>query len=197
MATKFQYDASWAENPALVTITLILCTVIPSHPMPSYLWKLTLPCLAHAPKSLSWVIYCLLLSPLRGYPGPLLARISPLWVVMQCRRGQRSQAVSDLHQRYGDFVRISPNHISIADAKAVQQIYGHKTGFLKGPFYEDMLPRLYIEYMAPKLTFDLLYPFTRSSLFYSTLGTLKSTNGKRRLSARRFQPGACRTSSPT
>ncbi|KAL2784284.1 cytochrome P450 [Aspergillus keveii] len=61
---------------------------------------------------------------------------------MQCRRGRRSQAVSELHQRYGDFVRISPNHISIADAKAVQQIYGHKTGFLKGPFYEDMLPRL-------------------------------------------------------
>jgi benzoate 4-monooxygenase len=64
---------------------------------------------------------------------------------MQCRKGQRSQAVSDLHKKYGDFVRISPNHISIADPKAVQEIYGHKTGFLKGPFYEDKLSCLCIE----------------------------------------------------
>lgn len=43
----------------------------------------------------------------------------------------------DLHREYGDFVRIAPNHISIADPVAVLQIYGHKSGFLKGPFYED------------------------------------------------------------
>lgn len=91
-----------------------------------------------------WVIYCLLLSPLRHYPGPLLAKISPLWIVTQCRRGQRSQAVSDLHKKYGNFVRISPTHISIGDPEAVQQIYGHKAGFLKGPFYEDKLTRVYV-----------------------------------------------------
>lgn len=103
--------------------------------MPLFLLKLThfVPSL----KVISWVIYSLLLSPLRGYPGPLLAKLSPLWIVVHCRRGRRSQAVSDLHKEYGDFVRISPTHVSIADPKAVQQIYGHKTGFLKGPFYED------------------------------------------------------------
>ncbi len=41
-----------------------------------------------------------------------------------------------LHHHLGDFVRIAPNHISIADPAALQQIYGHKGGFLKGPFYD-------------------------------------------------------------
>ena len=41
-----------------------------------------------------------------------------------------------LHHQLGDFVRIAPNHISIADPAALHQIYGHKGGFLKGPFYD-------------------------------------------------------------
>ena len=70
--------------------------------------------------------------------------------MIQCRKGRRSQAVSDLHKKYGDCVRISPSHISIADPKAVQQIYGHKTGFLKGPFYEDKLSlSLCVQNIAP------------------------------------------------
>ncbi|OGM40378.1 hypothetical protein ABOM_010596 [Aspergillus bombycis] len=51
----------------------------------------------------TWTLYCLLFSPLRAFPGPLLARVSPLWIILQCRRGRRSQAVSDLHEQYGDF----------------------------------------------------------------------------------------------
>jgi len=45
--------------------------------------------------------------------------------------------VTRLHERYGAFVRISPNHVSIASPVAMQQVYGPKTGFLKGPFYDD------------------------------------------------------------
>ncbi|KAF9894686.1 hypothetical protein FE257_006576 [Aspergillus nanangensis] len=88
-------------------------------------------------KTASWAFYSLLVGPLSSYPGPLFARISPFWVIAQCRRGRRSQAVLDLHKKYGDFVRIAPNHVSIANPAAVQQIYGHKSGFTKGPFYED------------------------------------------------------------
>ncbi|KAL2843745.1 cytochrome P450 [Aspergillus pseudoustus] len=127
MITNAQH-LSWAASPTLVAATVLVCTL-----------TLVVP----AAKAVSWVIYCLLLSPLRSYPGPFLAKLSPLWVVMQCRSGRRSQAVNDLHKKYGDFVRIAPNHISIADPKAVQQIYGHKTGFLKGPFYEDKDPKIH------------------------------------------------------
>lgn len=44
-----------------------------------------------------------------------------------------------LHHKYGDFVRIGPNHVSINNPAAIQQVYGHKTGFTKGPFYDAFL----------------------------------------------------------
>lgn len=47
-------------------------------------------------------------------------------------------AVSKQHEKHGKFVRVAPNHISISDPRALQEIYGHKSGFTKGPFYEDM-----------------------------------------------------------
>ena len=77
------------------------------------------------------------LSPVAKYPGPLLAKFSSLWIVIQCRYGRRSEAVYKQHEKYGDFVRIAPNHISIANPAAVQEIYGFNSGFIKGPFYED------------------------------------------------------------
>lgn len=46
--------------------------------------------------------------------------------------------VRQQHEKYGTFVRIAPNHISISDRSALETIYGHQSGFLKGPFYEDM-----------------------------------------------------------
>jgi benzoate 4-monooxygenase len=42
----------------------------------------------------------------------------------------------ELHRKYGDFVRIGPNHVSINNPGAIPQIYGHRTGFTKGPFYD-------------------------------------------------------------
>ncbi|KAJ2897239.1 FAD linked oxidase domain containing protein [Zalerion maritima] len=80
-----------------------------------------------------------LLTPLRSIPGPFLAKISSLWLVSQCRRVRRSEAVIQQHRKYGDFVRIAPNHISIASPQALKEIYGHKTGFIKGPFYDAFL----------------------------------------------------------
>lgn len=82
-------------------------------------------------------LYVFCLGQLRNYPGPLSAKFSTIWIATQCRKGKRSKAVLDQHKKHGDFVRIAPNHISIADPDAVQEIYGHKSGFTKGPFYED------------------------------------------------------------
>jgi benzoate 4-monooxygenase len=49
----------------------------------------------------------------------------------QCRRGRRYLAVDEAHKKLGTFVRIQPNHISIADVDAIAVIYGHGNGFLK------------------------------------------------------------------
>ena len=77
-----------------------------------------------------------LLSPIAKFPGPFLAKFSTMWLVWQCRMTRRSRAVLQLHRKYGDFVRIAPNHISIADPAALHEVYGHRGGFTKGPFYD-------------------------------------------------------------
>jgi len=75
--------------------------------------------------------------PLWEYPGPFLSKFSTFPLALQCRMVRHSQWVQEQHEKYGSVVRIAPNHISVSDYMAVHEIYGHKTGFLKGPFYED------------------------------------------------------------
>lgn len=68
---------------------------------------------------------------IRDIPGPLPAKFSNLWLLLQARRGKRFLSVDAAHKKYGKLVRIQPNHVSIADDAAIPQIYGHGTGFLK------------------------------------------------------------------
>jgi benzoate 4-monooxygenase len=49
----------------------------------------------------------------------------------QSRRGRRYLMVDEAHKKYGKLVRIQPDHVSIADADAIQIIYAHGNGFLK------------------------------------------------------------------
>ncbi|KAI9465313.1 cytochrome P450 monooxygenase pc-bph [Lactarius psammicola] len=73
---------------------------------------------------------------LRSFPGPWLAHFSDLWLGRVARRGHRSEVVHELHEKYGTFVRIAPNHLSIANPAAVPIIYGYGSGSLKSNFYD-------------------------------------------------------------
>ncbi|KAK2690182.1 hypothetical protein QWA68_010903 [Fusarium oxysporum] len=75
-------------------------------------------------------------SSTRRLPGPITAKLSSFWLASQCQKVRRSKEVLKLHQKHGDFVQIAPNYVSINNPDAIQQIYGHKTGFVKGPFYD-------------------------------------------------------------
>jgi benzoate 4-monooxygenase len=68
---------------------------------------------------------------IRDVPGPFFAKFSNLWLLLQARQGKRYLSVDQAHKKYGRLVRIQPNHVSVADDKAIQQIYGHGNGFLK------------------------------------------------------------------
>ncbi|KAF9463856.1 benzoate para-hydroxylase [Collybia nuda] len=75
--------------------------------------------------------------PLRDIPGPFFARWTPLWLAYHARRGRRYIAVDQLHKEYGTFVRISPNHISVAHKDAIPVIYGQgNNAFHKSQFYD-------------------------------------------------------------
>ncbi|KAL0952984.1 hypothetical protein HGRIS_007195 [Hohenbuehelia grisea] len=83
-----------------------------------------------------WQKYGLRKDPLRDIPGPFLARWTPLWLAWQVRMGRRYLVVHELHKKYGPFVRIAPNHISVAHKDAIPVVYGQGSGaFDKSAYY--------------------------------------------------------------
>jgi benzoate 4-monooxygenase len=68
---------------------------------------------------------------LRRFPAPFPAQFSEFWLFCQARLGRRHFAVHELHEKHGKFVRIQPDHVSVADPNAIAIIYGHNSGFLK------------------------------------------------------------------
>jgi len=88
---------------------------------------------------LAYIFYQLFANPLASLPGPIWAKVTPYWLTMQCRRTERSKVIVAMHKRYGDIIRIAPNHISINKPEALAQVYGHKSGFTKGPFYDAFM----------------------------------------------------------
>ena len=92
---------------------------------------------------------------LRSFPGPWLAHFSDVWLGRVAHQGHRSEVVHELHKKYGElehviliillselnalsgtFVRIAPNHLSVADPGALQIVYAHGNGSLKSNFYD-------------------------------------------------------------
>ncbi|KAK6988893.1 cytochrome P450 [Favolaschia claudopus] len=61
--------------------------------------------------------------PLRAFPGPLSYKISNLRRAYTTSTGKRHEIIKDLHEKYGKFVRIGPNMLSINSSTAVSQIY--------------------------------------------------------------------------
>ncbi|CAE6439535.1 unnamed protein product, partial [Rhizoctonia solani] len=70
----------------------------------------------------------------RRFPGPPLAGLTNWWMSSIVRSGHHSEIVRQLHEKYGTFVRLGPNHISIADPDSLEIIFGH--GLLKSEFYQ-------------------------------------------------------------
>lgn len=58
-----------------------------------------------------WLVYSLILSPLAGVPGPVLASVSRLWIAFQLRGGDFEVKQRKLHAKYGK-----------ADASVIQVI---------------------------------------------------------------------------
>lgn len=50
--------------------------------------------------------------PLRGYPGPLPWRASPVPKAMQLLLGTYGVKTVELHDRYGPVVRVAPDELS-------------------------------------------------------------------------------------
>ncbi|ELU45646.1 cytochrome P450 monooxygenase [Rhizoctonia solani AG-1 IA] len=67
--------------------------------------------------------------------GPWLNALSDAWLAHAAAQGDRSELKTE-RVRIGKFVRLAPNHISIADPEALQIVYAHGNGTLKTEFYD-------------------------------------------------------------
>lgn len=72
------------------------------------------------------VVYNLFFHPLHAFPGPLLMRTSRVPYCMHLLSGRLPFAVLELHRQYGSVVRIAPDELVFADARAWKDIMGHR-----------------------------------------------------------------------
>jgi hypothetical protein len=72
----------------------------------------------------SLAVYRLYLHPLRRFPGPTSAALSKIKLAPLVAEGHTPDWIEQQHDKYGDFVRVGPNELSVRDLSAVQQILG-------------------------------------------------------------------------
>lgn len=70
------------------------------------------------------IVYKLFLNPLRSYPGPLLWRLTSLPSDYHGFNGTLVFKLRELHLKYGETIRISPNELSFTQSKAWKEIHG-------------------------------------------------------------------------
>ncbi|KAF5000690.1 hypothetical protein FDECE_11153 [Fusarium decemcellulare] len=94
-------------------------------------WYLILPCI---------LILYLLSNRYQGglskVPGPWINSVSTLPRMWSIYKGQHHLDDLRLHSRYGNYVRLAPDLVSISDPDPINQVYGINTNFFKSPFYE-------------------------------------------------------------
>lgn len=77
------------------------------------------------------IIFNLYLHPLCTYPGPFLATVSRIPYATAYVQGRLHIYVRDLHNQYGDVVRIAPDELSYTEEHAWKDIYSHSRNFPK------------------------------------------------------------------
>ncbi|KAL2802293.1 cytochrome P450 [Aspergillus granulosus] len=73
-------------------------------------------------------------------PGPFWAKFTNLQRVWWVKTGRAHEIHYKLHEKYGTFVRIGPNMISISDPAALSTVYPNRMGFPKSDFYKTQRP---------------------------------------------------------
>ncbi|KAJ3939950.1 uncharacterized protein N0V96_009943 [Colletotrichum fioriniae] len=70
-----------------------------------------------------YVVYQRFLHPLAAYPGPFWASITDLWQVNQFLSLKQPYNLTELHEKYGEFVRYGPDKLSITAEEVVPLVY--------------------------------------------------------------------------
>lgn len=84
---------------------------------------------------LSWVVYARLFHPLARIPGPWLASVSRLWIVLHTKYGDMEHKQRALHKKYGPLIRIAPDECACSDPQAIKLLYRTQRPLTKTDFY--------------------------------------------------------------
>ncbi|KAI0506267.1 cytochrome P450 monooxygenase-like protein [Xylaria bambusicola] len=91
---------------------------------------------------LSILVYRVFYHRLSKYPGPFLARLTNFYITKRSiKKLHLFEEIRKLHEEYGDYVRVGPSELSIADPEAVLAIHGYQSPTTKGPWYTLLEPR--------------------------------------------------------
>ena len=102
----------------------------------------------------SLLIYRSLLHPLNKFPGPFGARISNFWFSSRLKDGDPYRKFQQLHEKYGDFVRVGSSDLSITHPKAVTAIHGQGSRCTKAAFYELTKPIVSLQTLRVRALHD-------------------------------------------
>lgn len=81
-------------------------------------------------------LYRVILHPLRGIPGPFLAKFTELWRTRRYFSGYWHEDILNLHKKYGPVVRIAPNEVSVVHLDLTTTAYGYgSAGTTKTSWY--------------------------------------------------------------
>lgn len=85
----------------------------------------------------SITVYRVFFHPLRHFPGPFSARLTKLTHVARLLpRSDNFVQAHQLHQKYGDIVRVGPNELTIINPDAVGLIHGSSSKCIKSNWYD-------------------------------------------------------------
>ncbi|KAL9096203.1 MAG: hypothetical protein Q9165_001726 [Trypethelium subeluteriae] len=82
-------------------------------------------------------LYRIYFHPLSHIPGPLISKLTSLWIYYHSYIGDEPALIDRLHQIYGPIVRVCPSEVDISDGDALNPIYVSGGGFRKAPCYAN------------------------------------------------------------
>lgn len=103
----------------------------------------------------SIAVYRLYFHPLRKFPGPSGARLSQFDHVRNVSATCNNfKYLDELHAQYGEFVRVGPNLLSIADPDWVEPIHSPHSKWEKADWYDGGYPMTTLHQMRDKNMHD-------------------------------------------
>ena len=89
----------------------------------------------------SILIYRRFFHPLRSFPGPDRAIYTAWWHVSNViDKFDNFRHLDRLHAQYGDYVRVAPNCLSVADPDWVEPIHNSHSQWSKSDWYSEFSP---------------------------------------------------------